>query len=263
MMIFGSKGKKREETPQQDDSLFGSQMTFAAKEAYKLLRTNLMFSLPEQEEGRARIIGVTSSLQSEGKSTTTVNLARTLAEQGERVLIVEGDLRLPTMHKKLKVYPKPGLSNILATRVEPTPYIQQVQVGTIGETAITFDVLVAGDIPPNPSELIGSNRMKRRLEQLARNYHFILIDLPPITVVTDALVATKLLDGVIMVVRSDYADTGSLKEAVRQIKLVGGKILGFVFTYANSGKSGYRRKYKYKYKYKYDYGYDREKREKK
>ena len=93
MMIFGSKGKKREETPQQDDSLFGSQMTFAAKEAYKLLRTNLMFSLPEQEEGRARIIGVTSSLQSEGKSTTTVNLARTLAEQGERVLIVEGDLR--------------------------------------------------------------------------------------------------------------------------------------------------------------------------
>ena len=98
---------------------------------------------------------------------------------------------------------------------------------------------------------------------MARNYHFILIDLPPITVVTDALVATKLLDGVIMVVRSDYADTSSLQEAVRQIRLVGGKILGFVFTYANSGKSGYRRKYKYKYKYKYDYGYDREKREKK
>jgi len=202
-------------------------------------------------EGRGRIVGLTSSLRGEGKSTTTINLASTLAEQGERVLVVEGDMRLPSLHKKMKISPKPGLSNVLVTRADPMPYIQTVEVACINDIPVTFDVLPAGDIPPNPSELIGSNRMKRRLELLASNYHFILLDLPPVTAVTDALVATKIVDGIIMVVRNEYADSGSLKEAMRQLKLVDAKMLGFVYTCANTASSGYRRK-KYKYRY-YNY----------
>lgn len=250
--VSSTDNKKNTSSQNSEKMMFGNGLSFSAKEAYKLLRTNLLFSLPEAAEGRGRIIGITSSLRGEGKSTTVVNLASTLAEQGARVLIVEGDLRLPSLHKKLEIVPKPGLSNILVTRVDPAPFIQVVEVGNVNGTPITFDVLAAGDIPPNPSELIGSNRMKRRLEQLSSVYQFILLDLPPVTAVTDALVATKLVDGVIMVVRNEYTDSGSLKEAVRQLRLVDGKILGFVYTCAGSAHGGYRYKY-YKRKYKYRY----------
>jgi len=240
---------RKERTPSQQagNAMFGQSMTFVAKEAYKLLRTNLLFSLPEKTEGRGYVIGVTSSLRGEGKSTTTVNLASTLAEQGERVLVVEGDLRLPSLHKKLKIVPKPGLSNTLAMRIDPAPFLQKVEVGSLNETKISFDVLPAGDIPPNPSELIGSSRMQQRLEKLSYSYSFILLDLPPVTAVTDALVATKLVDGVIMVVRNDYTDSYSLKEAMRQLQLVEAKVLGFVYTCAGSASNSYRKKYKYRY----------------
>ena len=237
---------------QTSTAMFGANMSFAAKEAYKLLRTNLLFSLPEAPEGRGHIIGVTSSVRGEGKSTTTINLASTLAEQGARVLVVEGDLRLPSLHQKLPIRQKPGLSNILISKVAPAPYIQVVDTGHVNEVPVTFDVLSAGDIPPNPSELIGSNRMRNRMEELARSYHFILLDLPPVTAVTDALVATNLVDGIVLVVRNDYTDTASLKEAVRQLQLVDAKILGFVYTCAGGSHAGYRKRY-YKYRYYQDY----------
>ena len=239
-------------------TIFGQNMTFAAKEAYKLLRTNLLFALPEPTEGRGYIIGVTSSMRGEGKSTTTINLASTLAEQGARVLLIEADMRLPSLHKKLDINPKPGLSNVLLTREDPTSYIQTVGVTTQGENAISFDILPAGDLPPNPSELIGSNRMQHRLDSLSRLYNFILLDLPPVTAVTDALVATSLVDGTLMVVRNEYVDSGSLKEAMRQLKLVDAKLLGFVFTYAGGAGDGYRHRYKYRSKYRYYRDYEKE-----
>lgn len=238
---------RKESGKQAGKALFGKNLTFAAKEAYKLLRTNLMFSLPEREEGKGHIVGITSSVPGEGKSTTTINLASTLAEQGERVLVIEGDLRLPSLHKKMEVAPKPGLSDILVARGDPEPLIQTVEADQINGVPVTFDVLVSGEIPPNPSELIGSNRMKRSLEQLATRYQFILLDLPPVIAVTDALVATKLVDGVILVVRNDYADSSSLREAVRQLRLADARILGFVFSCADSAFSRHGEKYKHRY----------------
>lgn len=254
-MNNGIDRKKGGASERESVTLFGQNMTFAAREAYKLLRTNLLFSLPEAVEGRGHVIGVTSSIRGEGKSTTTVNLASTLAEQGARVLVVEGDLRLPSLHKKLNIMPKPGLSNILVSRADSAPFMQKVKVGRLNDTIISFDILACGDIPPNPSELIGSDRMKKRLEQFAQNYDFILLDLPPVTAVTDALVATKLVDGVVMVVRNEHADNTSLNEAMRQLKLVGAKVLGFVYTCAGSANSGYRYRYRYRKKYQYKYRY--------
>ena len=244
-MNSSTEHKKTRSSQRFDHALFGQDMSFAAKEAYKLLRTNLLFSLDETAEGKGHVIGITSALRGEGKSTTTVNLAGTLAEQGARVLVVEGDLRLPSLHQKLNVAPKPGLSNILVTRMEPQTVIQSVKAGRVNSMPVTFDVLVAGDIPPNPSELIGSGRMRKRLEQLADNYHFILLDLPPVNVVTDALVATKIVDGMIMVVRNEHTDSRSLKEAMRQMSLVDAKILGFVYTCAAGPSGGYRKKYQH------------------
>ncbi len=232
--------------------LFGAGMSFAAKEAYKLLRTNLMFALSDVEEGRGYIVGITSSLHGEGKSTTSLNLASVLAEQGKRVIVVEGDLRLPSLQKKLKMNSRVGLSNVLIDRLDPFRYARVINVGMVDQKLISFELLPAGEIPPNPSELLGSRKMEELLRLLASQYDYVLLDLPPITAVSDALVATKLVDGVVMVVRNEYCDTGSLDEAIRQMQQVNGKILGFVYTCANIGGGAYGKKYKYSY-YKSEY----------
>lgn len=244
------KRKKKNGTAETKE-MFGSEISFAAKEAYKLLRTNLMFALSGASEDRGRIVGVTSSLRGEGKSTTTLNLATVLAEQGKKVVVVEGDLRLPSLKNKLDVQTQAGLSHVLITKEQPDAYLRKYQVGTVDDKPIFFDMLLAGEIPPNPSELLGSKRMEDVLDMLASKFDFVILDLPPVTAVSDALVATKLVDGVVLVVRNEHADTGSLNEAIRQIHLVDGKILGFVFTCANAGSGGYRKKYKYHHYYNY------------
>ena len=236
-----------------EQRMFGAGLGFAAKEAYKLLRTNLMFALSDIDVDRGCIVGITSSLRGEGKSTTTLNLACVLAEQGKRVIVVEGDLRLPSLRKKLKMRGKEGLSNVLIGRRDPIGYVRKQQVSVVDGNPVFFDLLPAGEIPPNPSELLGSRRMEEALHILAERYDYVLLDLPPVTAVSDALVATKLVDGVVMVVRNEYADTGSLNEAIRQLQQVDGKILGFALTYADGAMGGYRYRGKYKYKYKYRY----------
>lgn len=247
-MISIFERKKRQTSDEQEKTLIGAEMSFAAKEAYKLLRTNLTFALSDVEEGRGRVVGITSALKGEGKSTTSLNLASVLAEQGKRVLVVEGDLRLPTLQKKLKLRGKQGLSNILISRDQSLSCIQEYKVGEVDDKEICFDLLFAGEIPPNPSELLGSKRMEALLKTLTRKYEYVLIDLPPVTAVADALVVTKLVDGIVMVVRNEYADTGTLNETIRQLQQVDAKILGFVFSCANNTLGGYGKK-KYLYRY--------------
>lgn len=233
---------------------FGSGLSFASREAYKLLRTNLLFALPDVEEGRAHVIGVTSSLRGEGKSTSAINVAASLAEMNKKVLLLEADLRLPSIKLKINVQPRPGVTNALVDKSKP--FVQRYKINEINGMPVIIDVLVAGDIPPNPSELLSSSRMHQLMDWLSTRYDYIIMDLPPITAVTDALIATKLVDGMILVVRNEHTDRNSLSEAIRQIHFVEGNLLGFVFTCANSGGSGYGKKYKYKSKYyKGRYGY--------
>ena len=257
-MIFGKKNdKKRRQSvsfrSREEAKTIGSNVSFSAKEAYKLLRTNLSYILSEKENADCHIIGVTSSLRGEGKSTTSLNLAFVLSEMNRKVLLIEADLRIPSLHKKVKLQPKPGLSNMLINRSLNPEYIQRF----VDKQGTSFDVLTAGDIPPNPSELIGSKRMQNLLDKLSEQYDYIVLDLPPVTAVTDALVATKIVEGVIVVVRSDYSDRNSLNETLRQIQLVNGRVLGFVLTCANSSGAGYGKRYRYRYYRRYHYGYKR------
>lgn len=239
-------------TPQVTESAFGENISFAAKEAYKLLRTNLSYILTENEEKDCHVIGVTSSLRGEGKSTTSVNLAYVLAEMNKRVILIEGDLRIPSLHTKLNMTPKNGLSDILV-RSKSTYNTDNMYIQKIGDAdKVSFDVIFAGGRPPNPSELIGSNRMEYLIKMLGEEYDYIVVDLPPVSAVTDALIAKKFVDGLIVVVRSDYADRNTLNDTLRQIQMVNGKVLGFVMTCANSSPSRYGKKYRYSY-YKKDY----------
>lgn len=230
--------------------MIGANMNFAASEAYKLLRTNLTFSFSGADN--CRIIGMTSSFSGEGKSMTSINLAYTLAETGKKVLLIEGDMRLPTMAGRLGLQPSPGLSNLIVGMNGIRDVLQVYKVQEEGKNTVSFHVLVSGAIPPNPSELLGSGRMSAFLKSLRAAYDYVILDLPPVTVVTDAVLASKLVDGMVVVVRNNRAVRGALAETIRQLRLVDARILGFVFNGATeSGGSYYKGKKYYKQNYYY------------
>ena len=220
-------------------TMFGPNLNFATTEAYKLLRTNVMFSFVENGEGH--VIGVTSAIQSEGKSSTACNLAYAMAEAGSKVLLIGADLRKPSVASKLGIARSPGLTNVLVGKFTVQDALQ------ICELAPKLDILTAGDIPPNPSELLSSERMAELMQQLRKKYEYIIIDLPPVTVVSDAIAVSRCLDGVIMVVRGGVSDQLMLAEAMRQLELVNLRIIGFVFR----DQDALSRRYNYRYRKRY------------
>lgn len=223
----------------------GDNLSFAAAEAYKLLRTNIEFSLPNEK--KCRIIGVTSGMRGEGKTTTAINLAYSFAQSGKHVLLLEADMRLPTIAKRLSIAGTPGLSNLLVGLCTGGEVLQESGL------LPGLYVAVAGDIPPNPAELLGSEQMEVSMRALSQNFDFIIMDLPPVNVVSDALVASKLVNGMIVVVRQDYSSRQSVSEAMRHLKILDTKVLGFVMTRAGERNKSYQYK---KYGKKYGYGYD-------
>lgn len=246
------KSKAVTECISMDEGLiFTNKLSFAAAEAYKLLRTNIMFSFSGEET--CRIIGISSSVRGEGKSTTACNLAYVLSQAGKKTLLVDGDLRLPSVFSKLSIKQSPGLSNLLVSKKNAKSVI--ISCSATPE----LDVLASGDCPPNPSELLGSNRMKELFDSLRSEYEYIIVDLPPIADVTDALVISKYLDGMIMVVRNGVVDKSELADALRQLKLVGVRVLGFAFRDAADSKRGYGKKYGKYYKDYYSSGADSKK----
>ena len=224
--------------------ILASKSDFFIREAYKTLRTNVTFSLAG--EGKSRVVVVTSSLQSEGKSTTAVNLALSFAEAGKKVLLVDCDMRRPKLGRLLNLSAPAGLSNLL---LDPSllekPIIKEYS---------TIDVLLSGDIPPNPSELLGSERMKKLLDQMREKYDCIILDTPPINMVTDAVVLAPQTDGVLFVVRANQSERGAVIHAVDQLEYTQAKLLGFVLNGIDLEKASYGYgKYRYR-KYK-KYGY--------
>ena len=213
----------------------GSGLNFASAEAYKLLRTNLGFSLPV-DEGQCRVIGVTSSVAGEAKSTTAINLAYTLAQTSKQVLLLEADLRLPTVAKRLKLKQAPGVSNLLVGQCAGNDVLQES--GLIPN----MWVATAGNVPPNPAELVGSKRMATAIKAFSKVFDVIVVDLPPVNVVTDALLLNEATDGMIHVVRQGYCDKTALEEAVSQQRFAGTKILGFVMTDADTQEKSYYKK---------------------
>lgn len=241
--------KRRSGAPASEKNHFGKDLNFAASEAYKLLRTNLMFFTPS---GKGRVIGITSSTVGEGKSTTSINLAYALAESGKKVVLIECDLRRPTIARRLQFESTPGLSNLIIGRAAPADVLR---TSTIHEN---LSVIPAGDIPPNPSELLGSDRMRMAVESLAADYEFVLIDLPPVTAVSDALVVSNMLEGIVVVVREGVCTRRALRETMRHLQVVSDKILGFVYTCSGTNGKGYYRKKYYKrgYDYSHHYAYE-------
>lgn len=241
-MAFG-----REKKNVLHDVLLSSGNTpFHFIESYKSLRTNLEF-VPIDAPCKKFL--VTSSIPGEGKSTVSINLAITLAESQKKVLLLELDLRKPTLKKKLKIKEvRSGVSSILAEQ-------KSVDECVVYLSDINLHVLPSGPIPPNPAELIGSQRMDRLIQHLEQKFDYIVIDTPPVSVVTDAALASRLVHGVIFVLRQKYATQEIVMQALANLKNVNAKVVGCVFNAFDAQKS---HQYAYshsKYKAYYTEGY--------
>lgn len=236
----------------QDDKTAEKQpvqkkVPFAVVESYKTIRTNLMFLLDHSTGNN--VITITSANVSEGKSTTSVNLAVAFSQLENKVLIIDADMRRSSVHKKLKLENDAGLSNILAGFVSFKDTVKKVNEN--------FHVLTAGQIPPNPSELLGGKKFETLLEELKKEYAYILIDTPPVNVVSDALVIAPHTDGMLIVVRDRYTPTHTIKRAIENARFANVKILGAVMNGADlkaNGRYTYRKYYYRKNYSRYGYG---------
>lgn len=222
------KKKKKIKKQVEKDYLINKEVPFSIEEAYKSLRTNLLFSLPESN---CKIIEITSSLQHEGKSVTAINLAIALSKNGAKVVLVDCDLRLPTVARKLRINQSPGLTNLLFGMNKADEILHHHSSG--------IDVIPAGDSPPNPSEVLGSSRMGIVIDQLSHDYDYVIIDSPPVGVVTDAVVLSKKVSGVVLVARRGISSIESINSAVETLKLANANILGFVLTDAELDEKTY------------------------
>jgi len=215
-----------------------------AAEAYRSLRTNIAFSSVARDHP-LRTLVVTSAEPQDGKTTTAVNLAVTLAEQGLRVALVEADLRRPVLHRLFNVPREPGITNVVLGTVELDDVVHKVELP--GHAHGSLDFVPGGAVVPNPAELAGAPATRAVLEKLAERYDAVVLDTPPLSVVTDPAVAGTLADGVILVARMGATHRQALKRAVEELRGVGAKIVGTVLTDVHETED--------RYGYRYGYGY--------
>ena len=207
----------------QSSSIILSQQNFPVTEGYRILQSNIKFSQPDHP---VRVIVMTSSIPSEGKSTTSSNLAVTSAQMGQSVLLIDGDLRRPSQHQLWEVPNTVGMSNILADpEIEIASALQDVNEGV--------DMITAGILPPNPQVLLDSQRMKYFIEQMSNHYDLMIIDAPPLSVAADAAILGKMADGILLVARPGVVNRNSATLSQEILQQSNINILGLVI---NGGK---------------------------
>ncbi len=227
---------------------------FVVKEAYNSIRTNLLFT---QQGEKCPVFVVSSPSANNGKSINSINMAISFAQMGKRTLLIDADMRNPTIHRMFSIPVKNGLSEILAGLTDSI---------TVSKTEIeNLSVLTAGKIPPNPAELLSSERMDKLLEFVKAHYDCVLIDTPPVNLVTDSTAFASKATGYILVIKLETTDLQDVKMTVNSLRHIGAQIVGFVVNDTNSSgkryssyyKRGYyRSKYQYNYNYNYNYGYN-------
>jgi len=225
-------------------SVLADDTSFEIKEAYNSVRTNIMFSLPNDD--KCKVIIITSPSPGEGKTTTAVNISITLALAGSKVLLVDADMRKPKIHTYMDVKNKTGLSGLLSNF---TPLKEVVN----HSSKYYLDFITAGIIPPNPTELLSSEEAHKTINGLKDHYDYIIIDTPPVNVVTDAVTLSKLADGLIIVTRQNVTTHQSIARAISNLEFADAKILGFILN--DSKKEAYYKRNYYKKNYGYSYGY--------
>jgi capsular exopolysaccharide synthesis family protein len=213
-------------------------------EAYRSLRTNLAFARAQEQ---MRVLVLTSPGPADGKSTTVANLAITFAQQGQRTLLVDGDLRRAVLDRMFKVPRSPGLTDVLVGRAQLPDVIHPTEIEHLS-------VVGSGPFPPNPSELLGSSPMREVLEYAQGEFDVVLIDSPPLLAVTDAAVLATMADGAILVIRVGETAKAAVRRAIAQLQTVHGRIVGAVLNDVDLRSGAFSGSYGYYYYYYYGEG---------
>lgn len=221
------------------------KMFWAAAEAYRMLRTSILLSTAGRPP---KTMLVTSGQPGDGKTTTVFNIAFALTQLKAEVVIVDCDMRKPRIHKLLQLAKGEGLSTLLTSGGDLDKFINPTPVPHLS-------ILPCGIVPPNPSELISSDKMKEILRSLAERYDYVIIDSPPLVTVTDPIILSTLVDGVILVVKSGQSKSELVRRACQDLSSVGAKVLGVTLNNFNMRQEGYD--YYHYYRYYADY-YDQD-----
>ncbi|HEU4389853.1 MAG TPA: polysaccharide biosynthesis tyrosine autokinase [Blastocatellia bacterium] len=235
--IGTSSGNRNLPVPTGSAQIVALESRSSAAEAYRVLRTSVLLSTAGRPP---KTILVTSGQPSEGKTTTVINTAISLAQLGASVLVIDCDLRKPSAHKIFGVDPFQGLSTYLSRDVDLEHLIHKLQIANLS-------LLPCGPIPPNPAELISSERMRTLLQSLTERYDHILIDSPPLINVTDPVILSTMVDGVILVVHGGKSTRDVLRRARQELTTVGAKIFGVVLNNVDLKREGYDDYYYYRY----------------
>lgn len=203
----------------KDANVLSDKSPWGIQEAYKVLRTNVLFSLPG--EGH-RIIAVTSAFASDGKTTNAVNLAISLGKLNKKVLLIDCDMRKPSVSGMLGLKAVPGLSDVLAG---------MEKVGNALQHAVPYqiDVIAAGSIPPDPTLLLQGSPMQNLLLASQELYDYVILDFPPVTTVTDAVLLADIVEGYLIVVRHGQTDYRAVIDTVDQLAFAKANIIGFIY----------------------------------
>lgn len=203
-------------------------------ECYKMCRTNIHYL---HADDKCKVLVVTSSVPTEGKTTSVVNLAVTIAGSGKKVLVIDADLRKSTIHQVFEIDQSPGLINYLSDS-KPLESVLKCHANIE-----LLDILTSGVTPPNPAELLDSAKMRGLIEKVRSNYDYVLIDAPPILAVTDATILSQYADGIILIVASGKTKESDLERSVKHLKDLKIKILGSIITKAKLKKTKYNSYY--------------------
>jgi len=214
---------------------------FAVVESYNTIRTNILFSL---SQNNGKIFTISSANESEGKSTTAVNTAIAFSQLGSKTLLIDADMRKPSIHKKIHIANTKGLSNVLVGFCTFDEAVNEINPN--------LDVLTAGPTPPNPSEMLAGQNIEKLLETLKEKYDYIIFDTPPINIVSDAVVIAPKTDGLVIVIKVSYTYHEEFKSCLSSVEFANVRLLGVVLNAVNPKNST---KYKYKYRYRYKYRY--------
>ena len=239
--ISGGKKKKSNQKEVVRNIITAEDPKSPISESYRTLRTSIMYSSSKDKNN----IMISSPGPGEGKTTTVCNLAITYANLGKKTLLVDADLRKPIIHKIFNLNKEDGLTKYLVDKCDLNKIIQKTDINN-------FDVISCGIVPPNPSELLNSDEMKKFINEANKLYDVVLIDSPPIIAVTDALVLSKIIDNFVLVCRSNVTQKGALERSIKSLQQIGGNFSGTVLN-AITQNSTYGSGYYYNY-YQYYYG---------
>jgi capsular exopolysaccharide synthesis family protein len=232
--------KRREKFDQEYNILVSTNPNSAYAESFRKIPIDIKYSSIDKEP---RVIQVTSSVAGEHKTTTSVNLAAVYVELGHKVILVDCDLRKPKVHRAVELLNDDGLTSYLIDKVDRSQLIKK--------TKFNFDVINAGEIVPFPHVILRSDKFKNLIKELRDIYDYVILDCPPVLLVTDSLIISEVVDTTLFVINQQTTSKSETKEAINLLKESNANLCGIILSNVNRKISNYGYRYGYRYKYRY------------